>query len=660
MATNLSGILNRLSTARTEFQSSHLSVLNSFAIPYYINSNNLANIDNSISLQGSRGCGKTMYLRYFSHWTQFDKRNHKVTEDSLRSIVLYWKPDTAFCRAINKEWLSEQNARLFFLGLSTLEILYEITSALDNISYHFPEIKDNLHLYNNFWSAIHNITNNEFDSLDKLFQWIKQQVYSLHISVNSNNTDNVFLGDPRAMSMLLIPALQTDCQILAKSRFKIFVDEFENLSVSQQRIINSYRKHSDRLISWNVAHKHNAKITTQTEGDEQIQGTDDYKSIILDNLLKKSDSDYKFLSYEILLLTLSRTGIEFDDSPLDLENLGDIDYLSSRLDKNYRQYVKSIIQRILPQPTSYELASIGVSNKSAIKKISHVLKKNIGLDEASIKYLLDNHPDIALTTWGIYKQRSFSPQLVKSFLSSKNLDPAFKEKINTYLYASVFKLNLDNSYIDIPIYSGADRFCTISSYNFRHFLDLCYHSFREMSDFSDPITTINDFPCLTYQNMHEGARNASILAVDETTTFSPMGQTLSRIVKRFGDLFKLCHKGDFLSEPEVNHYYITSDYGQFSDEILGILEIAKCWRVLIEYPATKDKDRHGSALYEYQLNPIYSPNFGITYRKNRRLEISQDDFRVICLGDSDEYENLRDRYKNKWYKHGSYDQGTLF
>lgn len=92
--------------------------------------------------------------------------------------------------------------------------------------------------------------------------------------------------------------------------FKVFIDEFENLSTGQQSFINRLRKHSHDLLSWNVAYKAHAQVSNEVSepGEELFDGSQgehlqknhDYEEINLDkiiNNLARSEKRLFLLKY---------------------------------------------------------------------------------------------------------------------------------------------------------------------------------------------------------------------------------------------------------------------------------------------------------------------------------------------------------------------------
>ena len=640
---NLKDVVQKLSSARAEFHSTNNSVHGKFVVPPYIQALDLAKIEHSMAIVGGRGCGKTTYVRYFSHWTQYDPQKSNVTEASLSNIIFYWKPDTAYVRSLTKSWLSEENARCFFHSLSGLACLKELISALENIGRHFPALLDQLNKNSLFWNRVKRMLGDGANSIATAGEAIDDAMYDVQVAINSNDTSQIIRIDPKAMFEALLPVLGSGCPLLRNSRYKIFVDEFENLAEYQQKIINGYRKHSDALLNWSVAHKRFAKVSSETDGDENIQQGDDYREYILDEGItgENSEDEKRFFLNELLVSALLNTGLEMKEKRFDLSLLGDPGQLDIRRSKEYRSVISSLVQRILPNPGLRELSRIAIE-KTAVK--NRVVEKIGGIGGLDVNRLIEDRPDVAISALAISTQRSFNPDDLIDFINSGyKTSHAFNQRVQTYLLSAMLNLNANYSYIVIPVYAGFERFCKLSMFNIRHFFELCYHSLLLM-DGKIEIDCLEDFPSLSADVMHQGAVNASNSIVKEVPTYAPMGLTLNGLVNRLGDIFQICQKGDNQSEPEKSHFYILHDFGHMPPKITDIINQAKCWRVLIEFPATKDKNSNSSSGYEYQLNPIYAPYFNISYRKIRRIEFTEKRFLDICVSDSESYEKIRKEY----------------
>ena len=122
-------ILNKLSTARQEFQTTNGSVINSFVVPFFVDKFDLRKISKSIALAGSRGSGKSTYIQYFSHATRFDKELPLISDDEFECILLYWKPDITYCQGLKSNWLGDDALRFFSIH-AALSLLQEISNLI--------------------------------------------------------------------------------------------------------------------------------------------------------------------------------------------------------------------------------------------------------------------------------------------------------------------------------------------------------------------------------------------------------------------------------------------------------------------------------------------------------------------------------------------------
>lgn len=653
---DLKDIVHYLSTARSEFKSLTPSVYGRFVVPFYLEKNNLSRITHSVAVEGGRGCGKTMYLRYFSHWTQFDKQRTDVKSEDIETIILYWRPDTLYSRAVTKSWLTEENARSFFCTLTALELFSEFISSLENVAHHFPTVLKELHPKSEFWMILSEVVSGT-DTIEATKSWINKEIFAVRTSINSNDVRNLKRLEPKALFDLLLPALRKSSSTLSKTKFKIFVDEFENLSVYQQKIINSYRKASDASLSWNVAHKQFANVSTETESEQQLQQPDDYRTISLDEELPK---EYDILASEIFILTLQEAGLSCAIEQLNPSHLGDPKYTSSRRDGVYQARLRDIMERIFPTPSEKELAKIAMDSPAARKQVT---EKLLGLPQVTpdlVEKTMEEAPDVAVTTWCVSNQRSFESRDYIQYMQAGRTGKAYTEKVQHFRYGALLTLNLREAYVDIPVYAGFDRFVIMAKGSIRHFNELCYQSIRlQESEREISVQNIESFPPLSAKHMHNGAKVASAYIVEEIVSFTPNGKTLFSIVKRFGDLFQMAQRSLYQSEPERNHFFVDHDFGKLPEKIDELIRQAKCWRVLIQHGTTKDKDPDRIASTEYVLNPIFSPNFGISYRKKRRIDLTVHELETIFFGESEQYEKLRSRYIASWKSDLDEKQGKL-
>jgi hypothetical protein len=640
-------IINKLSTARLEFQTSNGSVLNTFVVPFFIDKFDLRKISHSIALAGSRGSGKSTYIQYFSHSTRFDSNLTSIDADEFSCILLYWKPDIAYCQGLKSNWLGDDALRFFSIH-AALSLLQEIADLITNISFHFPDLVSALEKKGRFWKSISKVTNSDIYNIDDLNSWVMDYKYEISTRINPVNLDGILSIEPKQMLVYLTDALRLDYDKFENTTFKVFIDEFELLNLEQQQVINTYRKESNQQLNWNVAYKLNAKPTNETTSDQWLQSPDDYVEENLDNYI---ESHYRIFAAEIFILTLQNAGLECKIPQLTPEFLGDRSNIEYRKEKNYQENVLSVINDILPTPAIKELSDICFSNNSVKTKLAVVLKSLNYTEEVNTK--ITNDTSLAITILGTHKQRNFTTELIESYVSgktSKSENTKLKDKISTFEFNTLLSLNLQNAFIQVPVYAGFERFITMTTPNIRHFKELCLSSLKQSDDFESNVNykLIEDIKPISYIGMHQGAIKSSTSLVKEVISYPPHGNKLSHMVNRIGELFRISQKASYQSEPERAIFTFTYDYAGSDKDLEDFLNSALSWRVLVEDESRRIKDDNQMTSKEFQLNPIYAPKFGISYRKKRGVTFTMKQFKTIVSGSSEDFALIRKQYQQKW------------
>lgn len=649
---HLNDIISKLSAARMEYHATNGSVLNKFVVPFFIEKLDLRRTAHSIALVGSRGSGKSTYIQYFSHSTRFDRAIKHINKEEFDCILFYWKPDIAYCQGLNPHWLGEDSLRFFTIH-AALALIDEFIKFLQNATYHFPDIKEQLDSNKNFWGAISRITSEPISCFDEIEKWVSLQKYDISTRLNPINTDKLISIEPKSMLIFLIESLKKDCNdFFSNTTFKIFIDEFELLNLEQQKLINNYRKESNKYLIWNVAYKLNAQPTKETTSNQWLQSPDDFTEENLDTLISREE--YKIFSAEVFLLTLQTAGLKCHFTDLTPAFLGERNNIKQRKSDEYKKKLERFVDRILPTPKIEDL--IHEIMDPLQNKIVGILD-NLDFTEKEIDLILKN-PRLAIMIVGTFKQKNFDIQLIKNYLvyletnegmSSHNIKK-ISDKMTTYEYSTLLSLNLQNSFLEIPVYAGFDRFVIMTYPNIRHFKELCLNALRHSDDIETNASYeyIENITPISKLGMHRGAISTSIDLVKEVINYPPHGKKLSHLVNRVGELFKISQKASYQSEPERVIFTFPYDYAGTDIELEDFINSAISWRVIIVDDSKRVKTDLQITSKEYQLNPIYSPRFGISYRKKRGITFRLAEFKSIIEGSSDEFEIIKKNYQKKW------------
>jgi hypothetical protein len=635
---NITNLLNSISAARMEYESFGNSVLDRFVVPFKIDELDLRNQKLSMALVGSRGSGKSTYIQYFSHSTRFDKKNKSIDRSEFDCIVLYWKPDIAYCQGLNGKWLGDSNASSFFKMHASIELIEEFIRMLTNVKHHFPkELEQITQSNSNFLRGLNIVSKSKIENIEQMFQWVDDQRFDLSTRLNPINLDGMLSLDPKETLSYLIKSLERDCQIFSNTQFKVFVDEFELLNISQQRLINSYRKESKAKVSWNVAYKLHAKPTPETLSDQPLQEPDDFRTQVLDNLIKEN---FELYAAEIFLLSIKAAGIECPESSISSSFLGDRGRVKERLAQKYRDNTLAAIKSLFPTPSVKDLSSKYLNKDWLQKKLAEIIKSE-GRPIELTKTILED-PSLAVTIVGTYRQKSFD---LDAYLEGRA-----KEKVGTYEFNSLLTFRNQNSNLNLPIYSGFERFITMTTPNVRHFKELCFGSLKQLDEELKvkTIKTFEDIPPVSPEKMDIAAVTTSKLLTDEVISYPPYGNKLYTLVNRIGELFKMSQKSSYQSEPERVIFSIKYDYANTDPELEKILSAGECWKILTSDDSKRLKSENQITSKEYRLSPIYSPRFGISYRKKRGITFELSEFKTLINGTYEEFDAIRDKYRKIW------------
>jgi hypothetical protein len=189
----------------------------------------------------------------------------------------------------------------------------------------------------------------------------------------------------------------------------------------------------------------------------------------------------------------------------------------------------------------------------------------------------------------------------------------------------------------------------MSKKNLRHFLELCHQSVVEYENSIKKDTTIGGFPIISIEQQAEAAKYTSRIEIERICGLGQYGSQLEKIVFRLGKIFKLKQLVKSQSEPEITHFSIKMLHNSELDErVRVLLNQSQLWNILFDQDATKNKSSLALTTDEWQLSPILSPFFTISYRKIRKIDFTVNQIETIFIANDDEFEKLIKDFANKW------------
>jgi len=620
-----------LATNRTE--NIGMDVWDAFVVPRYFDNHDFFSTM-PCKIEGGRGCGKTMLLRYLSYQSQFSPNRQLKGDLDLKNIGLYWRADTQFLRQLHKRAQNEEYWSKCFTHYLVLKVTIEAFKSIDYIATNrggienYPSLQfEELSIYDPSLVGTVTEVKNKLERVRKKFELA---VANPNLLSNTVFFPYNFINSALSELQELIPELKD-------TNFHVFIDEYENLLRYQQIIVNTCVKHSEPPIIFKIACKKNGMPYRETTGDEAIVWKNDY---IVHDLDEYTSKEYNVFASEVLLSRLSKVVNKSQPNIC----LSSVSSLPKRREEAYKKSVLTQTRQIFPSKKQSELAEDVFQKPALFSKLNDMLSQ-----------ALDKLGEKELTASDFVKPKAKEASIVcTALLNRKNANPS--QILNELeLHAQGEKSQFDDwigtnfvgCYLNIiprrreenRLYCGFDTFISLSQGNLRHFLELC------RTAFSVGFSYENERFYISFENQSFAANQTSSSLFDEIKSFKPHGVTLQKFANRLGELFSLHQSRLSQSEPEKTHFSIDGGASALSSNEKTLLDECEKWGVLSKKIATKTKNRLVIDDFDWILNPIYAPKFEISYRKRRKLTLSNSDICTLFDPDKEKYNNLFNDHK---------------
>ena len=630
------------------------SVFDEFVVPPFKGWKNMLVHPHSIRIMGGRGCGKTMFVRYFGHQSWLHPSRSGLTDEDAKNIGLYFRPDTEFCGLLSANWLGEREARLAFSHYVALNLLLDACSAVDSIAradfadgpieLGDPEIAHTLAIQLELSDA----------RLSTLRETLELRLVELEMWV---------LNPKRAKSPMFVsfasvlPRLASDLEKanprLKGLSFKAFVDEFENLAPSHREIVCDAIKHRQPQLIVHIAHKRAAVTDFKTSSDERVVEIHDLDSFDLEEEFAAPEV-FNLVAAELFLLRLHQAGRTFDCPLFDPQKLHDFRDLSYRAPAAYRAQVLRCVRSILPMPSAAEIASNVLVDAPLRRRLTQMIDKGLALHKAKSRYkaedlIRDDTPAAAQASVVLGALLNRKTQKVDAVIAefqaatkgAKTPDDSFFKVggwVENNLQGCLFHLYAGLSRRKNINYSGFDRFCALADPNLRFFQALCHSTLSLALQETAQSDDARQGP-IPIEIQAEAARVVSDDVFDDVFQLGSHGAQLLEVAGRLGKLFQAFNRRASQSEPEINHFSISeSDRAKLSAGAEALLREAKIWSVLYESQDTKNKQDFDIAQTDLILNPIYAPHFRISYRKRKKITLHAGHVEVLLRQSGPQFE----------------------
>lgn len=646
--------------SQNRFEEDSNDLWGNYVLPLNYEKYNLLHYEKSVHITGGRGIGKTAYIQYHCYPTLLSQKKSEVSSSDLSRIGLYWKPDTELVWDINKEVLGEHWDKAFnaYIGLSLfmelsifLQTFVESTFKDENIKKQVSELMIPARAL-----KFLNI-NEDMKFIDFALEcdYLRSDLVDWLCFPSDEPLFKFKSKDKIALLIKLIRQIP----IFKDTKFHFFIDEFENLTYEQQKIINTWIKHADQNAIYHIAYKKHYTCASETVGNEKIQEINDYRVVDIEDNLVGDEENFTLLSSEIIINKIQLfykstfeeiEHFKFPDNYLSLKNS-----IEMRNTSEYKDAIKVLMNRIFPSYSIKKIAEILINDPVLSKKVLSEIGKVLKEKKSRLRptsFFDKEKPEESILNAILLKRTKINPNDLKKYFENEP-EQYSSWKNNNLLGAIIFFYNKERSNRRCAYYGGFDRYVMQSAMNVRHLLELVHQCFIlfEKKHMKANINSIS----ISVEEQADVARIVSTNEFDRKIEyFGKHGKKLKSVVERIGKIFSVIQNNPAQSFAEVTQFAIVSsskDEEISKEDIIKIdtlLTELKIWSIIIEKNNTKIFHKtENNSLKEYRLHPILASYFGISPRQKRKNDYTPSDLRTIFLGSESEYKKMYERYSSK-------------
>lgn len=598
---------------------------------------------------GAKGSGKTHLMRYFSFALQRIRHAERglgqgIAADGYLGIYLR-------CGGLNaarfagkgksdEAWIDVfayyMDLWLGQLVLNTAQVVLSHTDGAEQLE-----------------QAVHRAAASLFDiaptgpeTLDGLLQHLSELQRALDIAINNaalSDMLDVRISVTRGSLVFGLPQLLAGhVPVLANCVFLYLIDEFENLSLAQQRYVNTLLREKEPPVSFKIgARTYGVRTYATYSADEENKEGSEYECLRLDDRLRQNDQ-YAAFAKRLVVRRLTESGLytTHEESDSDLtESLSDC-FQRPGEDRFSTEETSFVLNRVSDRERPY----FERLRRNLIKALPASKARGIST-ESDIEYLLDalRCPQYPLLekacTFRMYQEwrrrtdlRSAADRIhveLQSFLDGRT---SGLDTVLSHFRADLLA-QLRRDFAMRPRYVGIDTFVDISWGVPRNLLVLLKHVFAwalfrgEAPFHGTPIS---------YEAQEKGILEAAEWFFRDTRMIGRDGSRLQASVQRLAELFKALRFSDKPAECSCPAF--SGDITSCSEETRRLIEMAVQWSLLIRDGSQRNRNT-GRLDPRYQLNRMLAARWDLPIYRRGVLSLTSDEVDAVFQG-GEQYERV--------------------
>jgi hypothetical protein len=528
-------------------------------------------------LVGGRGTGKTTVLRGLSYEGQSRLEGRDVSK--WNHVGLYWRIDTNVVSAFSGGRTDElQWSRIFghYLNLSLVgQFVDFLVWAERQRDFDFNASAIDLET-----TALALQFDEPPGDLSTFKAQLRQRLIAFEADVN-----NIDDGELPRLSVQGRPVKELVQSAISQGTLRgksvyFMLDEFENLSNSQQRCVNTLIKHSgDAPFTF--------KIGVKETGHREVAVANS-----LETLIEPSD---------FVTINISER----------LKDQGFADFAERVCTQRLRRITRldGTIVDLFPGVSAEEEAII-----LGAERVRLQIRGGLATP-TDIAYFDRLTPLQAsfIGYWAHSRTRSVE-SVVREFANDPKL---WRPRLNNHQHAMLFTLRRGVAG-QKKIYAGWETFVALAEGNIRYLLQMVGEALtRHLAEGNELSSAV------TPQTQTAAAQEIGLRVLRQLPGMAAQGAQLARLVLGLGRVFQVMASQPEGHAPEVNQFRTEANP---TPEVRELLDAAVMHLALVRFAGDKRAANSGETSdWNYLLHPIFAPYFVFSHRRKRRISISSGD-----------------------------------
>lgn len=593
-----------------------------------------------IFLYGARGTGKTTVLKFLSFELQEKDFISKHNSDSLEGFIsserdflgIYYRLNSSQLNAFNDGSTSVECLEKFRLFIELILAQKYIWMLEELISKRAVKLENENALCKNLCETLFGKNLPHLDKIKKIRKHLANIQFSIEKSMDSTQAAEFPLSiDDRIPMGRLLFELPRECgefiPEIANKKILYLLDEYENLAINQQMLLNTFIKQKQYKISFKIGTRLNGVKTHKTlDGEEYLKEFHDFRSLVFEHILLSSEEGYRDLLYRIaqkrlenneLLKTRGLTDIRkmLGTTPTAEKEAKQIVMDSTDKERHLYQ-IKKIFEIEYGEKAKHYLDLILCPGYPLIEKLNVLLVKR--------NYPIEKIHQM-MTSYRSNKKNSYYSQ--------------YKNLYDKNKMALLFQLVSDYR-PRRKLYVGFEMYAALSSGIIRNFLELC-HVTMKYAIFNNKESILAGEQISTLDQNAAVYELSERLFKDTRSITDDMGFKVSRLVNNIGTILRILHKDEKISEPEPT--YFSTEYDNLDEDTKSVVDVAEKWSFFQKTTSMKPKDRLQAHLEDFSINRMLCPKYAISYRRRGRTIIQPSDLRLLIFGNPEEQKTTREK-----------------